>query len=165
MKRSILLTGLVWLVPMILIAGEPEKKSKEMPVYGNWKTYRQYWQEEGKAAFEAYMRRKDKEISDSSTIKTIIQNSSVCRLAMINGDKPYIVPLSFGFHENSLYFHGALKGLKIDLLKENPNVCFEFDTLYETITSEKACDFSMKYQSVVGTGKAVFIKDFDEKYT
>ena len=29
--------------------------------YGNWKSYRQYWQEEGKAAFEAYMRRKDKE--------------------------------------------------------------------------------------------------------
>jgi hypothetical protein len=28
---------------------------------GSWKTYRQYWQEEGKGAFDAYMRRKDKE--------------------------------------------------------------------------------------------------------
>ena len=27
----------------------------------SWKTYRQFWQEEGKAAFEAYMRRNDKE--------------------------------------------------------------------------------------------------------
>ena len=39
MIRSILLTGLVLVVPMMLMAGEPEKKSKEMPVYGNWTTY------------------------------------------------------------------------------------------------------------------------------
>jgi nitroimidazol reductase NimA-like FMN-containing flavoprotein (pyridoxamine 5'-phosphate oxidase superfamily) len=82
---------------------------------------------------------------------------------MINGKKPYIVPLCFGYHDNSLYFHGAIKGLKIDLIRANPNVCFEFDTLTETIESENACDFSMKYQSVVGTGKAVLIEGLDKK--
>lgn len=29
--------------------------------FGNTKTYRQYWQEEGKDAFETYMKKKDKE--------------------------------------------------------------------------------------------------------
>jgi hypothetical protein len=109
------------------------------------------------------MRRKDKEISNKSGIETIIKNAKVCRLGMINGDKPYIVPLCFGYHYNSLYFHGAIKGLKIDLIRANPNVCFEFDKLTETIESENACDFSMKYQSVIGTGKAVFIEGLAEK--
>ena len=109
------------------------------------------------------MRRKDKEISDKSDIEAVIKNAKVCRLGMINGNNPYIVPLCFGYHHNSLYFHGAIKGLKIDLIRANPNVCFEFDTLLETIESENACDFSMKYQSVVGTGKAVLVEGSDEK--
>ncbi len=109
------------------------------------------------------MRRKDRVITDAPTLKTIIEKSSVCRLGMNHGDRPYILPLSFGFHANSLYFHGALKGLKIDLLRKDPNVCFEFDTLYETLSSEEPCDFDMKYQSIFGTGKAGFIEDLDEK--
>jgi nitroimidazol reductase NimA-like FMN-containing flavoprotein (pyridoxamine 5'-phosphate oxidase superfamily) len=109
------------------------------------------------------MRRKDKEISDESGIKAIIKQSNVCRLGMVNGSKPYIVPLCFGYQDNTLYFHGALEGRKIDLLRKNPNVCFEFDLGAETIESENACDWSAKYQSVIGFGKAVFIESVDEK--
>ena len=109
------------------------------------------------------MRRKDKEISDESGIKAIIKKAVVCRLGMVNGNKPYLVPLCFGYNDHVLYFHGALKGQKIDLIRKNPNVCFEFDTVTETIESENACDWSIKYQSVIGFGKAVFIEDSDEK--
>ena len=110
------------------------------------------------------MRRKDKEISDESDIKAVIEKTRVCRLGMVNGNKPYIVPLCFGYSDNALYFHGSLKGKKIDLIRENPNVCFEFDLLTETIESENACDWSMKYQSVIGFGKAVFVENEDEKH-
>jgi nitroimidazol reductase NimA-like FMN-containing flavoprotein (pyridoxamine 5'-phosphate oxidase superfamily) len=109
------------------------------------------------------MRKKDKEISDESGIRAIIGKANVCRLGMVNGNKPYIVPLCFGYHDNVLYFHGSLKGQKIDLIRKNPNVCFEFDLITETIESENACDWSMKYQSVIGFGKAVFIESPDEK--
>jgi nitroimidazol reductase NimA-like FMN-containing flavoprotein (pyridoxamine 5'-phosphate oxidase superfamily) len=109
------------------------------------------------------MRKKDKEISDESGIRAIIGKANVCRLGMVNGNKPYIVPLCFGYHDNVLYFHGSLKGQKIDLIRKNPNVCFEFDLITETIESENACDWSMKYQSVIGFGKAVFIESSDEK--
>lgn len=54
------------------------------------------------------MRRKEKEISDESGVDAIIANATVCRLGMVNGDKPYIVPLSFGYQDQALYFHGAL---------------------------------------------------------
>ena len=109
------------------------------------------------------MRRKDKEISDESGIEAIIKKADVCRIGMVNGNKPYIVPLCFGYHDNVLYFHGSLKGQKFDILRINPNVCFEFDLITKAVESENACDWSMKYQSVIGFGKAVFIENSDEK--
>jgi nitroimidazol reductase NimA-like FMN-containing flavoprotein (pyridoxamine 5'-phosphate oxidase superfamily) len=109
------------------------------------------------------MRTKDKEISDGAAIEAIIQKATVCRLGMVDGNKPYIVPLSFGYYDNVLYFHGALKGQKIDILRKNPSVCFEFDLVAEPVESEKACSWSMKYQSVIGFGKAFFVEDSDEK--
>ena len=109
------------------------------------------------------MRRKDKEISDESGIEAIIEKAMVCRLGMVNGDKPYIVPLSFGYRDNALYFHGALRGQKIDLIKENSNVCFEFDIAAEALGGEEACNWSMKFKSVIGFGKAAFIEGLEEK--
>lgn len=82
---------------------------------------------------------------------------------MIDGNRPYIVPLSFGYRDNTLYFHGSLQGKKIDLILENPNVCFEFDQLIETIESEKACSWSMKFQSVIGFGMACLLDEKEEK--
>ena len=109
------------------------------------------------------MRRTDKEISDESVIKSIIEKAKVCRLGMIDGNRPYIVPLCFGYQDNVLYFHGALKGRKIDLLRKNSNVCFEFDLISEPLEAEDACDWGMRYQSVIGFGKAFFIENPDEK--
>jgi len=109
------------------------------------------------------MRRKDKEISDEAQIKAVIKKSNVCRLGMVSGNEPYIVPLSFGYRGGILYFYGALNGRKIDIIRENPKVCFEFDLLNETVKSENACEWSMRYQSVIGFGKAFFIESLEAK--
>ena len=109
------------------------------------------------------MRRKDKEISDTADMNAIIEKASVCRLGIVNGDKPYIVPLCYGYQDNVLYFHSALKGQKIDFLLKNPNVCFEFDLIAEAVEAEEPCSWGMKYQSVIGFGKASFIEGSDEK--
>jgi nitroimidazol reductase NimA-like FMN-containing flavoprotein (pyridoxamine 5'-phosphate oxidase superfamily) len=105
------------------------------------------------------MRRRDKEITDPSTIEDVISQATVCKLAMCDDNQPYIVPLCFGFKDNTLYFHSAREGKKIDMLKKNPNVCFEFDIFTQVIKSAKACKYGMKYKSVIGYGKASFITD------
>ncbi len=109
------------------------------------------------------MRRRDKEITDRNAIENIIFRSQVCKLAMCEGDQPYIVPLCFGFKDNTLYFHSAPEGKKIGILKKNPNVCFEFEILTQVIKSAQACKWGMKYRSVIGYGKAGFIADANEK--
>ena len=109
------------------------------------------------------MRRKDREIVELSSIEAIIKKAIVCRIGMVDQNRPYVVPLCFGYNNKVLYFHGALRGRKIDVLKNNPNVCFEFDAVAETIQSKEACDWGMKYQSVIGFGKVVFIEDAERK--
>ena len=102
-------------------------------------------------------------ISVTHNIKAIIKKATVCRLGIVYGDRPYIVPLCFGYQDNAIYFHGALKGQKIDLINKNPKVCFEFDIPSDATGEEEACKWSMEYQSVIGFGKAVLIEDPDEK--
>ena len=109
------------------------------------------------------MRRKEKEITEASAIEAIITKSLVCRLALSDDNSPYIVPLCFGYRDRVLYFHGSLEGKKIDIIKKNQKVCFEFDINTEIVKAEDACHWSMKYQSVIGFGKAVLLEDLDEK--
>ncbi len=42
-------------------------------------------------------------------------------------------------------------------------MCFEVDTLVETLSADEACDWSMRYQSVIGFGRAVFLESPEEK--
>lgn len=109
------------------------------------------------------MRREKQEIKDRAEIDAIIARARVCRLGMASGDKPYIVPMCFGYDGKHLYFHSAKQGRKIDMLKANDKVCFEFDECGELETSEKACSFGIEYKSIIGSGKASFIEDQNEK--
>lgn len=105
------------------------------------------------------MRRRDKEITERGAMDAIIGRSRVCRLALSDGLLPYIVPLCFGYDGASLYFHGAAEGEKIDVLKKNNQVCFEFDIDAEVVKGDRPCSFSMRYRSVVGRGLAFFVED------
>jgi len=54
-------------------------------------------------------------------------------------------------------------GKKIDMIKNNNNICFEFDIYCGLMKSENPCDWDMKYYSVIGFDKAFLIQDIDEK--
>jgi nitroimidazol reductase NimA-like FMN-containing flavoprotein (pyridoxamine 5'-phosphate oxidase superfamily) len=109
------------------------------------------------------LRRREKEITNIGEIEKIIKKAQVCRLGLVDGDEPYVVPVFFGYEKNALYFHSALEGRKIDLLKRNNKVCFEIDTDVEVITTERACGFTAKYRSVIGVGRAYILDNDNEK--
>ncbi len=106
------------------------------------------------------MRRKEKEILERSEIDQIINKSDVCRIALSRNNIPYILPLSFGYDGKSLYFHTAIEGKKIDFMKANKQVCFEFDTDVKTITHDSiGCKWTTAYKSVIGNGTIYEISD------
>jgi nitroimidazol reductase NimA-like FMN-containing flavoprotein (pyridoxamine 5'-phosphate oxidase superfamily) len=83
---------------------------------------------------------------------------------MSRDDQPYVVPLCFAYSDNTLYFHSAREGLKLDILQQNPNVCVEFDIDQEIIQGDKPCKWGMQYRSVIGFGQASFVAAPEEKH-
>jgi hypothetical protein len=96
-------------------------------------------------------------------MQAIIRRSLVCRIGLSDGDRPYVVPLSFGYENNTLYFHGGAGGRKVQMLRKNNAVCFEFDVDVEMSPSDQPCSCGLKYRSILGYGKAFFIEEPAEK--
>ena len=103
------------------------------------------------------MRRIDREIKNKEEILEIIKKCQVCRIALNNDGFPYILPLNFGIlvegEEIQLYFHGAKKGTKLELIRKDPRASFEMDCEHRLIEGDMACKYTMEYESVMGTGK------------
>jgi nitroimidazol reductase NimA-like FMN-containing flavoprotein (pyridoxamine 5'-phosphate oxidase superfamily) len=64
----------------------------------------------------------------------------------------YVVPISYAYDGNCIYGH-TFEGLKIDLMRSNPSVCFEVDDLRDM----------GNWQSVIGWGKFEEILDKTER--
>ena len=109
------------------------------------------------------MRRKDKIIQDEKLLEKILTEAEVCRIAMIDEYKPYIVPLNYGYSDNTIYIHSASLGRKIEVLKKNNNVCFEVEAKSDIVKGPKSCDWTTKYRSIIGYGKIEIVDDFEEK--
>jgi nitroimidazol reductase NimA-like FMN-containing flavoprotein (pyridoxamine 5'-phosphate oxidase superfamily) len=71
--------------------------------------------------------------------------------------------LNFGYDGECLYFHSAREGRKMEVLRTNPNVCFEVDVDHELVPTDSACDWTARFRSVIGFGKARPVEDLEEK--
>ena len=114
------------------------------------------------------MRRKDREVTDINEIEKILFQSKTCHVAMVNDGVPYVVPLSYGYKILDgklleLYFHSAMEGKKIEILKKNNKVCFEMAYEGEPVHSDTPCNSGYYIASVIGYGITIFIDDADKK--
>ena len=106
------------------------------------------------------MKRKEKEITDRAEIDKIIHGSDVCHLGFAAGNKPYVVPVSFGYDGSFLYIHTAKSGKKIDCAAANPKVCFEMVRNVRLVTNEsKGCKWTFSFESVIGYGEIEELTD------
>ena len=110
------------------------------------------------------MRRSEKEVKDIHEIESILKRAIICRIGLCDGNIPYIVPMNYGYKDNCIYLHSAKEGRKIDIIRENPNVCFEVETDIKLVHGgDIACKWGMKFVSVIGHGKARIIEDRNQK--
>jgi len=87
------------------------------------------------------------ELNDNQ-ITNLLTSQAVGRMACTDGKQPYIVPLTFAY--DGKYIYGQTnEGLKLDMLRKNPNVCFEIDVMTDM----------RNWQSVLVYGKFEELKD------
>ncbi len=85
------------------------------------------------------MRRKERCIKDQEIIEQILRQSVICRVAMHDEEYPYMVPMNYGYRDHTLYFHCALEGKKLELIRKNNHVCFEIELSHEIIKYAESC--------------------------
>jgi uncharacterized protein len=108
------------------------------------------------------MRRSDRKL-EAEAAEAILGKGAVCHLALVDRGEPYLVTLSYGFRAGTLYFHCAEVGRKLEILRDCGRVCFSVVPRHELVVRETGCGYSMKYESVVGSGTVRFIEDREEK--
>jgi len=109
------------------------------------------------------MRRNDKEIVDYEEIEEILKKGIVCRIGLIDSGRAYIVPMNYGYRKGCIYLHSAHEGHKIDLIKNDPDVCFEIETDVAVIENDKACNWSMQYRCIIGYGTIEILQVPEQK--
>ena len=115
------------------------------------------------------MRRKQCEITDPEKIRKILTRCTVGRLATKGRDGyPYITPVNYVFYNDSIYFHCARQGEKIDNILKDNRVCFGVDIplAYLDLAFEPTrppCQVHQFYHCVIIRGRAEIVADPVEK--
>jgi nitroimidazol reductase NimA-like FMN-containing flavoprotein (pyridoxamine 5'-phosphate oxidase superfamily) len=79
---------------------------------------------------------------DSKAIDSLLEKQYFGRLGCHSNDFTYIVPISYAYDGSAIYCH-CDQGKKVEVMRENPKVCFEVDSL-ENLAS---------WQSVIAWGE------------
>jgi len=105
------------------------------------------------------MRRAEREIKDQGTIKALLDQSHVGRVATINRKGyPVIKPVNYVYWDGKIYFHSSLKGEKMSDIRRGSPVCFEVDQSIAYVPARgPACKASFYYRSILIKGEAALV--------
>ena len=113
------------------------------------------------------MTKRELQITDEGQIRSILDTAKVLHLGLCVDNEPYVVPMNYGYtlEDGKLvfYLHGALRGKKLDMIRQNRRVFVELDCDRVPFEGEKPCQYGLGYSSVMGRGKAVIVEDVQEK--
>lgn len=89
---------------------------------------------------------------NESQIETLLKDLPVGRIGCHSDGITYIVPVNYAYDGVNLYAHSA-KGMKIDMMRKNPDVCFQADAITNL----------QNWESVICWGKFEEITDMLER--
>ena len=105
------------------------------------------------------MRRKNQQLSPQESRNILEQASSGVLALSGTDDTPYAVPISFVLYEDTLYFHCAADGYKIDCIRNNPRASFCV-IAQDQLLPEK---FTTCFRSVIAFGRMEMVENPQEK--
>ena len=111
--------------------------------------------------------KRERQVTDPQQIAHILDTGKVLHLGLAVDNEPYVVPMNYGYTMEDgklvLYLHSALKGKKLDMMRENPKVFFEIDCDRMPFEGRVPCQYGLVYSSIMGRGTATIVEDVEEK--
>jgi nitroimidazol reductase NimA-like FMN-containing flavoprotein (pyridoxamine 5'-phosphate oxidase superfamily) len=89
---------------------------------------------------------------NEAQIEDLLMSLPVGRIGCHTDGITYIVPVNYVYENNTIYTHSK-KGMKIDIMRKNPVVCFQADAIEDLLN----------WESVIAWGKFEEIIDLHEK--
>lgn len=78
-------------------------------------------------------------------IDNVLLSQVIGRIACTDGKKPYIIPVTYVYDGKSII--GQTKeGLKLKIMRKNPNVCFEVDVMLDMANWQSVIVFGTFYE-------------------
>jgi nitroimidazol reductase NimA-like FMN-containing flavoprotein (pyridoxamine 5'-phosphate oxidase superfamily) len=100
---------------------------------------------------------------NSAECERMVAASPVGVLVMCSNSEPYAVPMNHAYLGGKLYFHCAPSGRKLDMVRENPKVCYVVNHYFGepgSLADTGKCHGN--WESVIAQGRARVIEDPDE---
>lgn len=89
---------------------------------------------------------------EQKEIEEVLQQHIVGRLGIHADNTTYVVPVSYAYDGKYVYGHGY-EGMKIRMMRQNPKVCFEVDTM----------ENMANWKSVIAWGEYEELTDSNER--
>lgn len=110
-----------------------------------------------------FMRRNDRKM-DKEFGMQIIDKAEYGVVSMIDGDKPYGLPLSIVRIGDTLYFHSAKEGRKVDILTNHPRISITFvgeKTIPENYSFDELEEMNNDPSKAIQFISSVFTTEFE----
>jgi len=91
---------------------------------------------------------------NNEQIDEVLKRNALGRIGCSDGKKTYVVPVSYVYDGEYIIAHSTI-GLKIEMMRKNPQVCFEVDEVK---------DFT-SWKTVVAHGEYQELNDEEERYS
>lgn len=108
-----------------------------------------------------HMAKQEREITDDALKLEILKKGKYMVLALCKENQPYAVSLSYGYDalRHAVYFHCAEKGMKMDYILGNPQVCATVIEDHGYVLD----DCTQNYRSLILWGKICKVEESEEK--
>ena len=103
-------------------------------------------------------------IETTQEMEKLLTEERVGYLGLSHHNVPYVIPLTYGYCEGKIIFHGSSEGRKLEIIKENPAVCFTVSRYYGKMVSHpQGGECHADSDSVICYGRARIIEDIQER--
>jgi nitroimidazol reductase NimA-like FMN-containing flavoprotein (pyridoxamine 5'-phosphate oxidase superfamily) len=100
---------------------------------------------------------------DPTAIKSILDEALICHLGFVSAGQPYVIPTIHARWEDQLLIHGSQASRMLRIVREGVDVCVTVTLLDGIVLARSAFHHSLNYRSVVVLGRAVEIRNRDER--
>jgi uncharacterized protein len=111
------------------------------------------------------VREPQRAVYDRSVVNRILDEGFICHLGFAVDGQPFVIPTSYGRHEDVLYIHGSAASRMLRNVSGGIPLCVTVTLLDGLVLARSIFNHSMNYRSVVVLGTGTAIEDREEKLT